>query len=96
MAMKTSYSKHEYKAAKSFLADAVVVKQYEDPTQRNTTYMKPDGHVWLENESLLEYPEDYYRLIMLTAWCVDKSLMENDCQGCIYINNCKYRMAVAS
>lgn len=56
------FGKYDYKAAKEFLKDAVMVHRFDTPTFAMTTWRKPDGSLWSEFDSRLEYPEDDYRL----------------------------------
>lgn len=56
------FSKYDYKAAKDFLKDATITYQFMTPSYSHTIYKKPDGSLWSEVDSKLEYPEDDYRL----------------------------------
>ena len=59
---RDSFTRFEYREAKAFLADAVVLFRYSESTFVRTRWQKPDGAVWLEFESRLEPPEWDYRL----------------------------------
>ncbi len=76
--MKTSYSKFEYQAAKAFIKDAEIVKQFSTSTFTNTTYKK-DGALWHESESHLESPEDDYSLEIVKG----QECLKVDCIGCL-------------
>lgn len=57
-----TFSRYNKLAAKNLLADATVERAFHSPTHSNVTYRKPDGSLWHEQESHLEYPEDDYQL----------------------------------
>lgn len=61
--MSNEYGKYSRLAAKQFLADAIVMRAfYYSNVHSNVIYRKPDGSLWHELESHLEYPEDDYTL----------------------------------
>ena len=53
---------NSYQEAKSFLKDSKVIDQWNEPIQVDTYYRLPNGDVYFEHESKLEYPYDDYSL----------------------------------
>jgi hypothetical protein len=61
--MRLVYSIHSYSEAKEFLKDAIIIKEFHNSNvHSNVTYKKPDGSIWHESESHLEYPMNGYCL----------------------------------
>lgn len=62
--MNRIFNKHQFVEAREFLKDAEILKRYDSPVERSTTYSK-GGKKYYEYWCKLEYPENEYYVVAL-------------------------------